>query len=138
MMMMIVAIIMNYEDDEDLVVVDKEEDVGGDYDNYGDGGDQVRLLQDGQAEGNFAKVLDPRVSGAQRASCCSQHLQALWRRLKPDRVHRPGLNPSRPGGPGALGVRPTQGFHRGDRGGQCGCCSDCTSRVQVCTTLDQP
>ena len=38
-MMTIVAIIMNYEDDEDLVVVDKEEDVGGDYDNYGDGGD---------------------------------------------------------------------------------------------------
>ena len=37
--MMSVAIIMNYEDDEDLVVVDKEEDVGGDFDNYGDGGD---------------------------------------------------------------------------------------------------
>jgi len=39
MMMMIVAIIMNYEDYEDLVVVGMEEDVGGDYDNFGDGGD---------------------------------------------------------------------------------------------------
>ena len=39
MMMMIVAIIINYEDDEDLVVRDKEVDVSGDYDNYGDGGD---------------------------------------------------------------------------------------------------
>ena len=35
----VVAIIVNYEDDDDLVVVDKEVDVSGDYDNYSDGGD---------------------------------------------------------------------------------------------------
>ena len=29
----------DYEDDEDLVVIDKEVDVSGDFDNYGDGGD---------------------------------------------------------------------------------------------------
>ena len=39
--MMIVAIIINYEDDEDLVVVDKEVDVGGDNDNYSDGGGDI-------------------------------------------------------------------------------------------------